>query len=263
MNYPNAAYLRGLATKASQHIITGFGRVRTELKSDGTVVTEVDYSINQMVIDKIRRDFPLVTVVGEEASHIVPGSDYIVFVDPVDGTLAFTMGMPISSFCIAVVHRGQPIAAAIADPFQQRIWHADAGQGTWCNDKRVSVSNHQTLSGANLGVVYWATAEFYMHQVCAELMRRGARWMNPPTIAYLGGMTASGNLEATVFPARHVWETAAMHLIVTEAGGKATDIFGDQLVYDGVIATTRGHIISNGRFHDEIVAAIQAAQVSS
>jgi fructose-1,6-bisphosphatase/inositol monophosphatase family enzyme len=257
----DSAYLYQLAKFANAEINLSFGIVLTEQKPDGTVVTEVDRKINEMVIDLVRRDFPQVSIVGEEASHLVDGSEYTVFVDPVDGTLPFTIGMPIASFCISVVHNGRPVYAVISDPFQNRIWYCTEGYGAYLNAKtQLKVSMQSTLKGAKIGYVCWPNAPFEMHNVVGVLQEKGALCMNPMTIAYLGALVASGKLDATVFPATHVWETSAMDLFAEEAGGRATDLFGKPLFYDGPGAKVQGHVISNGLIHDEITAIVRACQ---
>lgn len=230
-------------------------------KSDGTPLTATDTAINKFVVKSLRRDYPHINVIGEEGSHRVRNAEYTVLFDPVDGTVPFRMGVPISTFCISVVRGHIPLCAVIHDPFGKRMWCAIRGDGSFLNHERLSVSKHRNLKRATICMVWWKSppGNYNLHVVCERLMDAGAIWINPVSIAYFGALVASGQLEATIFPGQKGWETAPMQLMVEEAGGKVTDIYGNEMRYgeDGAI---KGHIISNGRVHDELVRIVQECQ---
>jgi len=59
-------------------------------------------------------------------------------------------------------------------------------------------------------------------------------------------------------PRTKQWDTCAPEIILHEAGGKITDLFGQPLVYNSPEVQNRnGVVASNGIAHDEIVAALQ------
>src|SRR5690606_7148188 len=107
------AFAKTLATEAGQimrdHFVLG---IDTEWKQDATPLTIADTSINQLVIDQVKQRFPTHGVLGEEASF---GTDreYLWVVDPVDGTMPYSHGIPTSTFSLALVQNGQPIVAAV------------------------------------------------------------------------------------------------------------------------------------------------------
>ena len=232
-----------------------------EWKSDGTPLTSTDTTINEFVVEELSRDFPHVNVVGEEGNHRVDEAEYTVLFDPVDGTVPFRIGVPISTFCISVVKEHVPLCAIIHDPFTKRMWSAIRGSGSFLNYKKLSVSKHRNLSRATVCMIWWMgpLGNYNLHTVCKKLMKAGALWINPVSIAYFGGLVASGQLEATIFPGLKGWETAAMQVIVEEAGGKVTDIHGTEMRY-GADGSIEGHIISNGLIHDELVRIANECQ---
>lgn len=250
---PNETYFAVLAAQAGEIMRKNFclGMERTS-KDDNTPVTASDTRINQLVIDSIRRDFPHVRVIGEEGNYDVADAEYTVLCDPVDGTIPFCRGIPIATFVISVIKENWPLVAVIYDPFMSRMWSATRGQGTFLNGKPVRVSTHAELKGTNACLLFWHGSEFNLYAVCHMLMEAGVTWGNPLTVAYYGGLLASGEQDAIIFPGRKGWETAAMQLLATEAGGKATDIYGKPLQY-GPNGEIKGHIISNGLIHDQLV----------
>jgi len=259
MDFPDVDYLCDLAIEAGDIIRDYFGRTKADLKEDRTPVTIADTTINQMVIDSISRDFPNISVIAEEGNHKVKNAEYRVLCDPMDGTLPFIWDIPIASFCIAVVRDSTPIAGVIYDPFQDRMWHAGKGEGAFLDENLIEVSQCSLLADSAICMSWWKNTKYNLHEVCAKLMAEGANWFNPASIAYAGGLLAMGKIDATIFPGQNGWETAAMQVIVQEAGGKVTDIFGQEMVYspEGDIS---GHIISNGLLHDELVALVKSCQ---
>ncbi|RJQ32336.1 inositol monophosphatase [Candidatus Parcubacteria bacterium] len=261
---PSYGYLIKLAEEAGKMILKGFTQgLKKEWKDDGTPVTEIDQKINDLVLSRFKRDFPEISVYSEEGSREVRGSDFKIICDPLDGTSAFLGGIPESTFCISLVVGGSPFLAVIYDPFLKRMWWAEKDKGAFLNGKKIQVSGHKELKKSIVCIAYWNKAPYHLHLVSNELMKQGATWMSPLSIAYFGGLVASGQIHATIFPGNKPLETAAMHLLVEEAGGKATDILGKPLVYDDGIndGIIEGHIISNGVFHDELQQIIEHVSV--
>lgn len=258
-DYPDHPYLYELAIKAGEIIIKNFGNVKSETKKDGTPLTIADIAINELVVDSISRDFPDVSIISEEGNHEIGNVEYRVFCDPLDGTIPFCLGLPISTFCISVLKGNAPLIAFIYDPFCKRMWHAIKGKGSFLNGKKVKVSQFDQISGSNLCMIWWRNSRYNLNAVCAKLMEAKGNWINPASIAYPGGLVASGNLDGTIFPGQKGWETTAMHLIIEEAGGKVTDIFGKKMSY-GPKGEINGHITSNGLIHDKLVALVQSCQ---
>ncbi len=260
LHYPGVDYLKELARQAGEitreNFTLGMERV---CKADNTPLTATDTAVNELVVDSIKRDFSHVRVLGEEGDYNVDGAEYTVLCDPVDGTIPFCRGIPISTFVISIIKDHQPLAAVIYDPFMDRMWHASKGEGSFLNGRPVRVSSHAKLYGANICIIWWRGSAFNLHSVCQKLMDEEATWSNPLTIAYYGGLLASGEQDATIFPGRKGWETAAMQLIAEEAGGTVTDIYGNPMRY-GPKGEIDGHIISNGFLHDDLVQLIASYQ---
>lgn len=252
---PNLSYLSNLAKKAGSMILENFFKNgTTEWKDDGTPVTETDKKINDLVLESFNKDFPKISVCAEEGSADVSGSNLKVICDPLDGTSAFLSGVPVSTFCLAITIDDVPFRAVIYDPFLSRMWCAEKNKGAFLNGKRIAVSRHNKLEKSMVCIVYWKNAPYKLNIVSDEIIRRGAIWSSPGSIAYFGALVASGQFHATIFPGSKPLETAAMQLIVEEAGGKATDVLGKPLRYDkGKIS---GHVVSNGRIHDELIEIV-------
>jgi myo-inositol-1(or 4)-monophosphatase len=252
-------FLENLALEAGIIIRNGFNQLsKTDSlwKEDDTPVTEADTTVNNLVLETFREHYPQVSVIAEEGSNEFE-SDWLVYCDPIDGTFPYATGMPISTFCLSVLHKGVPQQAVIYDPFNNRMYTAEKGKGAFMNGNLLKVSDHKALSiKTHIHLIWWKSAQFNLDRLCHKLVMGGVPWMNYCTVGILGGLIASGQFEVSVFPGNKLWETAAMGLIVEEAGGKCTDMFGQPIDYlrNGEM---KGHLITNGFLHDEMVQVIK------
>lgn len=226
----------------------------TAWKADETPVTVADKEINRLVIEAVHETYPGHDIIGEEESSVVHRSGRVWVCDPVDGTIPFVRGIPTSVFSLALVEDGAPIAAVIYDPWCDRLCTAEKGKGTFLNGKPVRVSEQRGLDGCAIGITTFNRADYDYTGVYGELERCGGRnAFNLGSTAYMGMLVACGLLDAHIFPHHTVHDVAAQRLVVEEAGGRATDIRGNDQRYDGAVD---GFVATNGLLHDEVLALL-------
>ncbi len=239
----NLAYIAGKIMK--KHFISNdFG---VYYKEDKTIVTCVDKEINKLVIDKAKSKFPNYSVLGEEESYLLDDSEYIWVVDPIDGTKPFSIGVPISTFALALVAKtdGQPILAVVYDPFMDRIFVAQKDKGATCNGKIIKVSEDDIGS----------KMLFCGHGSTIDVMKnfKNVRF-TPLTFSssvYMGMLVASGKVAVYIKSGGSPWDVATIKLIVEEAGGTVTTLSGKNRRYD---VEGEGILVSNGIIHDKILS---------
>lgn len=268
--YPSLEFLKQIARASGAVMIQNFGLgMKFDWKEDETPVTVTDKDINLLVVERLGQHFPEVRVIGEEGSNTIADAEYTVFCDPVDGTIPYRLGIPVSTFCISLFRNGKPIMGIIYDPFSRRLWSAEKGKGAWVTyygqseqghtleqNHPISVSKQTTLDRSNLSMIWWKGSPYSLDEVHKIVMERGGHWINLASVAIFGGLIASGTVEGSIFPGKNAWETGAMQVIVEEAGGKVTDIYGNEMSY-GPRGEIQGHIVSNGLIHQELVDAVE------
>lgn len=246
-------FAKTLAKEAGAIMRQYFGfDLKHEWKSDNTPLTEADTSINSLVIQRITENFSGDGVYGEEESFTT-GSERLWVCDPVDGTMAFSHGLQISTFSLALVVDGVPMVGVIYDPFMDRMFYAQKNGGSFCNDSPIHVSD-QTMQNAFINLEAFPSPSGKKGIVdldaSALLRSKGAHttclWSAIITFA----LVAAGQYTAALFNISHIHDAAAAKVIIEEAGGKATDLFGNDQRYD---RPTNGFIASNGVIHDELV----------
>lgn len=224
-----------------------------ELKADHSPVTIADKIINKLVADGIKQQFPDYGFIGEEGGSFNEKAEYVWICDPLDGTIPFSHGVPVCSFALALLHEGKPILGLIYNPFIERLYFAEANKGAFLNDRPIHVNNDDTLTRGLVGICTWNRADYDISKTFQKLISLGVNYQTG-SAAYLGALVASGDAVANIFPHGSPWDMAAVQIIVEEAGGKVTDMFGHEQLYN---QKTKGAVASNGVLHDQLIEIIQ------
>ena len=204
---------------------------RHEIRYKGEIdlVTEVDLLSEALIMKRIRRTFPGHDILAEESPETTNGSCYRWIIDPLDGTTNYAHGFPIFCTSIALEVEGEILLGAVYNPMLKELFLAEKGEGAFLNGDRLSVSRTADLSKGLLatGFPYDLREDrnnnmnyFRALAMSAQAIRRaGAAALD---MAYLAAGRFDGFWELKPMP----WDTAAGWLLVTEAGGVVTDLFG-------------------------------------
>ena len=243
---------KSLSKKAGKIILKHFGtNFVTKTKSDFTPVTIVDEKINALVISEVEKYFPEHNIIAEEGS-VNKGSDYSWVCDPLDGTIPFAAGIPMSTFSLALTHKGKSILGFVNEPFTKRVFFAQEEKGTFFNKKQVFVNENNTLDRANIGYCYWKinNSKHDFQKLIINLLDNGVRAFSVPSVVYMGASVATGGLSGLFFPGTSPWDIAALDILIKEAGGTTSDLFGENQKLD---STTKGFIGSNKNLYKELL----------
>lgn len=240
-------FAKNLARQAgaimSQNFTIG---MKKEWKNDDTPLTETDVKINQLVLDAIQEEYPAHSVLSEEGSRLTE-SEYTWVCDPVDGTVPFSHGYPTFAFSLALTKNGKSILGVIYDPILDRLLHAVAGKGAFLNGEKISVSSVKELSKTSL---VECNAEERMLPFRKALTEIGCYIPSVYSCVYAGLLVAVGELAGSVYPYDKAWDGAAVKIIVEEAGGKVTDLQGNEQDYN---KTINGFVAGNPSIHATLI----------
>lgn len=232
--------------------------IGTVWKENNTPITVADTTINEMVIERIKAVFPDHGVHGEEGSYQL-GQEWMWVCDPVDGTLPFSNGLPLSTFSLALVRSGTVQLGVIYDPFNDRLWHAQKGEGAFLNGKPVHVNKSDSLQNSRIDCEVWASKKHTDQLVIPApglrdvLLDAGAQPVVLSSAVIGGALVACGDFSGLIFCVKKPEDIAALKVIVEEAGGRVTDLRGNDQRYDQGI---NGAIVSNGVLHDQLLKAV-------
>lgn len=248
-------FAKSIANEAGKIMLKYFNQNNgASYKGDKTIVTLADTEINKYLINQVREKYPTHAIDGEEEQF--GKSDYVWVCDPVDGTAMYARHIPVAVFSLALVVDGQPIIGVVYDPFTDSLYTAIKGYGAFKNNEKISVNDYalediRTVCHCDM----WSKAKYNIYNVFEELRKR-TRLNDIGSITRASCCVATGDYSLTIFTGtehKHC-DIAAVKVIVEEAGGKVTDLFGNEQRYDKSI---NGAIISNGIVHDEVVSTIK------
>lgn len=254
-----------LATEAGKIMLGYFNSAASNptVKSDRTIVTKADTDINARIIEVLSKETPGYSIWGEEESLIIDDAKYTWVCDPVDGTMPFSKAIPISTFSLALIdENGRSVLGVVYDPFQDRLFEAISGKGAYLNGTKVNVSEKAELDGAYIDEELWINHEEEVNFDNPKdiLNKAGAKVTTLCSAVITGCFVAKGAYEAMIFGQGKPEDIAALAVIVTEAGGKVTDLFGNEQRYDTNI---KGAVVSNGLLHDSICEVLKNINYTS
>jgi myo-inositol-1(or 4)-monophosphatase len=225
-------------------------RIAFELKGDFDLVTEADRASERLIVQRLTALYPTHGIVAEEGGGHASASGYIWYVDPLDGTTNFAHGFPIFNVTMGLERDGEMIAGVIYDPTRDELFTAEKGSGAALNGQKIHVSKATRLEDSLVATGFPSrrrhlnvNIHFY-HQLAMAThgVRRGGS--AAIDLAYV----ACGRLEAFWEFGLNPWDLAAGRLLVTEAGGMATDMKGHPHQLRGPHL-----LVDNGLIHEEIV----------
>ena len=239
-------------------------RFRSDLKvaKKGPIdlVTEADVEVESMFRALIRERFPTHAIVAEElAAGAAPETraTHCWVFDPIDGTVNYAHGLPFFCASLALEIEGVARVAAVYDPLREELYTAERGGGARLNGEPIAVSSTGTLIDALLCTGF----PYDVHETLDEVIglfrtfvgrARAVRRLGSAALDLC--FVAAGRLDGFWEQRLHPWDTAAGALIVDEAGGRMSGMDG------GPFRPADGHVVaSNGRVHDEMLAAIRDA----
>ncbi len=209
---------------------------------DQNFVTEYDVRTENMLREAFAKALPEADMLGEESaeSHSTRIADGLtLIVDPIDGTTNFIHGCRYSAISVGVCDRGRIIYGAVYNPYMDELFRAEIGKGAVAEDRGTVVPIHVSGRGLSDALAYFGTAPYYretlekptfrtlekLFAVTRDIRRSGSAAMDLTSIAWGRGDIF---FEYRLSP----WDYAAGSLIVTEAGGRVSQMDGSPLRFD-------------------------------
>lgn len=223
-------------------------------KFDQSIVTLADTEINDLLIRRVKEAYPTHSVDGEEAGF--GESTHVWVCDPVDGTAMYARHIPVSVFSLALVIDGVSEIGVVYDVQSDRMYTAVRGEGAFVNGEPIHVSDiplDDKRSLANFDM--WPQAEYNLFDTFKVLGKKTYA-VGLGSIIRASMCVAAGDFTLALFPGtgHKNCDIAAAKVIVEEAGGKVTNLFGGEDRYDRPI---NGAVISNGVVHEEVLALLR------
>lgn len=230
-------------------------------KPDRSLVTTVDRELDRFLVDQLRARFPDDAVVGEESVELRDdrgGARRIWFVDPIDGTTNYVLGIAEFTVLVGLAEAGRPVLGVVVDPEADVAYTAVAGGPALKHEagrppQPIHASARETVEGARL-----VRSVSRRPSASEEYLARFG--VAPPTRVGSFGLricrVAEGSADFTYSTDFRggVWDLCGPFAILEAAGGRATDLRGRP-----VRLTLRPDdrpmdlLVSNGRLHARLL----------
>jgi len=249
-----------VARAAGFHAFTNWSRRKEVLKvSPHDLKLKLDVESQQRAEQMVRNRFPDHAFLGEEetghADRNPSKADYLWIIDPIDGTVNFSHGIPFWCTSVAVEREGKTLAGAVFSPAQDHLFTATCDQPALFNGRPIKVSDTATLAdamiatgidrGDDLGIPPMAI----FNRITATIQK--ARVLGSAALDLC--RVASGHIDGYFEAGIYVWDVAAAGLIVRQAGGKAEEL-----------GARRGHclrfVASNGIIHEDLKKVVDVTK---
>lgn len=228
-------------------------------------VTIADRMSSRLIVAELQKAFPDDGILSEEETDVVEiraAAKRVWMIDPIDGTKGFINKDGDFAVQIGLTENGLPVLGVVFLPAENVLYYAvkDSGAFVVRNEKRtklkvsgetdfsrmtlVASRNHRSPKMARI------TSDFGLKSE----IQRGSVGLKVGLIA-----EEEADLYVHLSPRTKFWDTCAPQIILEEAGGKMTDLFGIELRYDSSdVQNHNGVLATNGASHEKAVSKLKS-----
>jgi 3'(2'), 5'-bisphosphate nucleotidase len=226
-------------------------------------VTIADREANELIVARLGEAFPDDGILAEESTdteHRLQ-KNRVWLIDPMDGTKNFIRRDGDFAVQIGLAVNGESVVGTVYQPVRDVMYYAVQGKGSWLEDQDQPARRMAVSSQTNPHEMVLASSRSHrsprMERVVnlfgfKNEVRRGSVGVK------IGLITEQqADLYLHLSPSTKQWDTCGPEIILHEAGGRLTDLFGQPLRYNGVrIDNRNGIVATNGAAHGKVIAEL-------
>jgi 3'(2'), 5'-bisphosphate nucleotidase len=232
-------------------------------------VTQADRAVNELIVRALREEFPDDGILAEESVDTDRriGRERVWMIDPIDGTKGFIAGT--GDFCVQIglAVAGRSALGILYAPATDVLYWAARGHGAWVvrptSEADASVKAERLSVTGEKGLSRMRLAESRSHRGARMESLVNALGVRAEVRSHSVGIKVGllvekqADLYIHLSPKTKQWDTCAPEAVLTEAGGRMTDVWGDPLTYNTPDVLNRnGLVASNGAAHEEVIARL-------
>lgn len=233
------------------------GDMQTHEKGCNDVLTIADTTSEKMITNAISERFPDDGFIAEEGSSKESKSGYTWVIDPLDGTMNFSRNMSYYAVSIGYLKDGKPYGGAIYIPKLKELFVCEKDKGAYLNGERIYVSKNNldkslAVIGFNNRQENFRNLHCNIHKnLLDNIMNVEKIFSTVIGLCYV----ACGRIEIHCELNCFLWDVMPSCLMIEEAGGKITQINGENIDFTQV--EKQCVVGSNGLVHDKILKLLK------
>ena len=228
-------------------------------------VTVADRASSRIIVDGISAAFPDDFVLSEEEADTPKervGARRVWITDPIDGTWGFIKKDGDFAVQIGLAIDGEPVIGVVYLPAHGLLYFGSKGGGSFVakdddTPLALSVSSNSDFAKMNLAVSRNHRSP-KISRIVRELGLR--REIQRGSVGLKVGLVAEAvcDLYIHLSPRTKFWDTCGPQVILEEAGGRLTDLFGERIRYDIADVQNHGGIVAaNGAAHADVIKKLR------
>jgi len=222
-------------------------------------VTAADRESNDLIVTRLADEFPHDGILAEESDDTEDRltKDRVWLIDPMDGTKNFVQRDGDFAVQIGLAVAGEPVVGVVYQPVRDLLYRAVRDQGAWRETAGKAAERMTVSDRTNPHEMVLASSRSHrsprMERVVESFgfkdeTRRGSVGVKIGLIA-----EREADLYLHLSPSTKQWDTCAPEIVLTEAGGRLTDLFGKPLRYNAPRIDNRNGVVATNDVAHEMV----------
>ncbi len=230
-------------------------KVKMWSKPGGSPVTEIDLALDDLLRTRLMAARPDYGWLSEESpddrSRLACNRTFIV--DPLDGTASFIKGKPEFGIAVALAEAGTVIAGVMYNPITEELFDASYGNGARLNGAPIRTSSAASLEQARILApkTFFSSRTWPSPWPAMHIDQRGA-------LTYRLALVAAGKFDGTAsLGLKNEWDIAAGAILISEAGGRATDPWNEKLRFNQPDPRVPGLVAAGAKLHPLLIERLR------
>jgi 3'(2'), 5'-bisphosphate nucleotidase len=222
-------------------------------------VPEADHASSKLIIEGLKKVFPTDGILSEEEIDLPERltKQRVWMIDPIDGTRSFIEKKGDFAVQIGLTENGKTIVGVVFQPLADRLYFAAKSEGSFYTASGGEPQRLQVSDKTSFGEMILAVSRSHRSAKMTSLVEHFGFKNEFPhgSVGLKIGLLArqQADLYIHLSPRTKFWDTCAPQIILEEAGGKLTDLFGEEISY-GIEDTQNynGILATNGAAHETV-----------
>lgn len=228
-------------------------------------VTEADRAASELIVAGLEKVFPTDGILSEEADDVIEkrlSRQRVWIIDPIDGTKGFVEKAGDFAVQIGLAEAGVPVVGVVFQPLTDVLYFAVKNEGAFVVEQKGEPQRLQVSAEADFSQMTIAASRSHHSAKMSRLVEDFgfAEEIRHGSVGLKIGLLARQKADSYIHlsPRTKFWDTCAPQIILEEAGGILTDLFGEKITYNTEeTQNLNGVLASNAAAHQKTLLRLK------